>query len=140
MLTKRIINTGKAFYISNDFAMANILTNEVILQQYVLSPMSNGTWFRQNNSQTGTNYDRSRLNDLLIPQYMVIYWSALSNQNLRITDFDTISVYYDKYSPTDPTLIFSRGYSSIQLDSLSKELGDLVLQKQYPANILLANL
>ena len=141
MLTKRIINTGKAFYVSNDLGMVNIFTNETILQQYVLSQMSNGTWFIQSDVRMETNYDRIKLNDLLIPQYMVVNWSDLSNQMyLRVTDFDTISVYYDKYSPMDPTLIFSRGYSSIQLDCLSKELGDLILQEQYPANVLLANL
>ena len=141
MLTKRIINTGKAFYVSNNLKMMNTITNETILQQYVLSHMSNGTWFVQDDRCMQTNYDPIKLNDLLIPQYMCVNWTNLSNQTyLHETDFDTISVYYDKYSPTDPTLIFSRGYSSIQLDCLSKELGDLVLQEQYAANILLADL
>lgn len=138
MLTKRIVNTGKAFYVSKDLDVMNSSTNETILYGYVSSPMSNGVWFTQRDISMNPNYNTIKLNNLLIPQYMVVNWSNLSNQIcLRVTDFDTISVYYDKYSPADPTLILSRGYSSIQLDYLSKELGDLVLKEQYPADILL---
>ena len=141
MLTKRIVNTGKAFYVSNNLEMMNSSTDETILQGYVSSPMSNGMWFTKRDISMDPNYHTIKLNNLLIPQYMVVNWSNLSNQMyLRVTDFDTISVYYDKYSPMDPTLIFSRGYSSIQLDCLSKELGDLILQEQYPENVLLSNL
>lgn len=141
MLTRKIINLGKAFYVSNKLEILNHFKNETTLHRYVLSQMNNGTWFAQSDMRMETNCDWIKMNDLLIPQYMVINWSDLSDKiHLRITDFDTISVYYDKYSPLDPTLIFSRGYSSIQLDILSKELGDLILQEKYPANVLLADL
>lgn len=140
MLAKGIINTGKAFYVSNNLKMVNVTTNNTILQQYSFSFMSNGVWFTRNNRYMQTNYAQTHLNDLLIPQYMVVNWTDLSSQtSLSATDFDIISVYYDKYSSTDPTIIFSRGYSPIQLDCLSKELGDLVLKEQYTASFLFAD-
>ena len=135
MLTKRIINTGKAFYVSNNLQTLTFSANETIFQQYKFSRMNNGTWFTQTDLCMQTNYDSAQLYDLLIPQYMVANWSnLLSIKELHFIDFDTISVYYDRYSPADPALIFSRGYSPIQLDCLSKECGDLVLQEQYTAN------
>ena len=135
MLTKRIINTGKAFYVSNNLQTLTFSANETIFQQYKFSRMNNGTWFTQTDLCMQTNYDSAQLYDLLIPQYMVANWTnLLSIKELHIIDFDTISVYYDRYSPADPALIFSRGYSPIQLDCLSKEYGDLVLQEQYTAN------
>lgn len=140
MLTRRIINTGKAFYVSDNLQMPIFSANETMFQQYMSSRMKNGTWFTQNDLCMQTNYDSTQLYDLLLPQYMVVDWTnLLCMKELRIIDFDTISVYYDRYSP-DPILILSRGYSPIQLDYLSKERGDLVLQEQYPANFLLNDL
>ena len=141
MLTKRIINTGKAFYVSNHLQTLICSADETMFQQYKSSPMNNGTWFARNDLHMQTHYNSTQLYDLLIPQYMVVNWTDFFNmKKLNIMDFDTISVYYDKYSPTDPTLIFSRGYSPTQLDFLSQEYGDLLLQDQYPAVFLLDNL
>lgn len=141
MLTRRIINTGKAFYVSDNLQMPTFSANGTMFPQYKSSRMKNGTWFTQNDLCMQTHYDPTQLYDLLLPQYMVVHWTnLLCMKELHIIDFDTISVYYDRYYPTDPILILSRGYSPIQLDSLSKERGDLVLQGQYTANFLLNNL
>lgn len=146
MLTKRIINIGKAFYVSNKLQTLDISTNEILLRHYKFTRMSNGAWFTQNDVCMQKSCYLAQLYDvfydLLTPQYMVISWTSLpSVKCLRPTDFDTVTVYYDKYSPTDPILILSRGYSPKQLDKLSKKHGSfLVLQEQYPTELLLDDL
>ena len=140
MLTKNIVNTGKAFYISNNLSAIDSIIDATILQQYSILHMKNGAWLMLNDTYKRANCDKTRINDLLIPQYTVVNWSNLSMQkHLRFDGFDTISVYYDMYSPTDPTLIISRGYTPIQLNCLAKEYGDLVLQEQHTKNYLLAD-
>lgn len=137
MLTKRIINTGKAFYISNNLIQDDKITDLSILQQYNVSYVKNGNWFVSRNICKQSNRTITQIDDLLIPHYMVVNWSYLSAQTyLCIDDFDTISVYHDKYTPTDPTLILSRGYSSKQVDLLAREYGCLCFQERDTKNSL----
>lgn len=137
MLTKYIVNTGYAFYISEKLSPIG-KADAGILPQYNASCMKNGTWWKLQNPRKRANIPAS---NWLIPQYTVVNWSDLIRQkHLRIDDFDTVSVYYDKYSPADPHLIFSRGYTPAQIDSLAKEHGDVTLQVQCALNYLLADL
>ena len=127
MLTKRILNIGKACYISNILTFSEDINDIPIIQQYNVTNMKSGTWVTVRDDNRKAIRDKTPLNRLLLPQYCVIDWFNLSIQNhFPIHCFDTISVCYDQYFPFSPTLIFSRGYTSRQIYILSKRYGDLI--------------
>ena len=140
MLKKRILNIGKACYVSNALTLAENIDDVSIIQQYDIAQMKNGTWYTVRDDRIQTYCEKTQLNNLLLPHYCVTDWSDLSIQkHFPIHCFDTISIYYDKYSPFDPTIIFSRGYNPKQISILSKELGEIIYEGHYALNDLLAS-
>ncbi len=136
LLTEYLEKTGVAFYLSQKSPMTDRIFGEV-LAQYDAAPMQNGTWFRLKDAPSREPRKGSPANGLLIPQYLTIHWSSLILQkNFPVDGFDTVSRYYDRYSPTDPYLIFFRGLTPAQIDVLSKERGEFELQEQYPIDYL----
>ena len=140
MLTKRILNIGKACYISNALTLDENIDDASIIQRYKVTQMKNGTWYTVRDDRRQTDCEKTQLNNLLLPHYFVTDWSNLSIQkHFPIDFFDMISIYYDKYSPLDPTIIFSRGYTQKQIYILSKELGEIIYECHCDLSDLLAN-
>ena len=140
MLTKRILNIGKACYISNALTLAENIDDASIIQQYKVTQMKNGAWLTARDDCRGMKCDKTPLNHLLLPLYCVTDWSNLSIQkHFPINCFDMISIYFDKFSIFVPTLIFSRGYTPEQIYIKSKELGDLIYEGHCALNDLLAS-
>ena len=140
MLTKRIIGTDEAFYMSNNLLIANNVTDVTMFRQYNASRMKNGTWFVLQNTCEESNASAIEASDLLIPQYTLTNWSdLLAQKHLRIGDIDTISVYDNGYLPTNPILMLSRGYTSKQLYDIAQEHGNIKFLARIPINSLLSN-
>ncbi len=140
MLVKRIIDVGKAFYVSNKLMPTDRSLDTSAFQNYKISCMMNGSWFILQESGEQSVDDPSPLNDLLIPHYMIVWWSSLATRkNLHVGSFDTVSVYYNKFLPTDPNLILTRGFTPEQIDRLAAIHGHYDLQARYPKDYLMTD-
>jgi hypothetical protein len=138
LLTKKIHNVGNSMYISNKMLIENGITGEPHFDHFCLSSRKNGVVLQRKKDCGSLNYMVSSINDLLVPLSRSIGWSNLVEQEYwNIYTFDTLSVYYDSYDPTDPEIFFSRGYTPAQLASLAELYGDKECQLRYPLERLL---
>ena len=131
MLKHKIIDTGKAFYVCNNIKKVNKITTIDESGLYSKHHLSNGTFYVLPNAYNKVNSNISLIEKILLPHYIVLNWSDfVSNIELQLPVFDMLSIYFDRYSPSDPTMVFSCGYIPKQLDTLPM-IYDLVCQERY---------
>lgn len=131
MLKYKIIDTGKAFYICNNIKEVNKITSADESGLNLKHHLSNGTFYVLPDDYNKDSCNISLIDKILLPHYIVLNWSDFaSNTELQLPFFDTLSIYFDRYSPSDPTMVFSCGYVPKQLDALPM-IYDLICQKRY---------
>lgn len=135
LLDSKILDVGYMLYVSRNIEKANSFEMNDGFSQYTANLLSNGTLYKRkktiDNFEDFNNADDLILDRIVIPRYRVFNWSDLCYcKFFSISVCELISVYYDAYSPNDPTVVFSYGYSPNQLDDLPM-LYDLVCQERY---------
>ena len=142
LLGLRVLDGGYAYYICDQIKAFHGISSADNSNVYIENALSGGTLYVFNGNPDEFNYNfhlcnLSVLEKTLIPHYVVLNWSNLSEEKLSsLPFFDTISVYYDKYFPTDPTIVFSFQYTYSQLDDLPSLVG-LVCQERYNKDFLI---
>lgn len=134
-LKEKILRAGKAFYVSERLAPRSNLDKESVRQKYQISPMENGTFLTLSAPGKPEDDEIAPINDLLIPRYLVTDWRSLCDEHsFPLTRFDTLSVYYNKYFPTNPELLFSGRYTTPEIEDIAKERALTELQARYKFN------
>lgn len=135
LLDSKILGTGYMMYVSKKIETHNGFEGKNGFEQYTNSTLLNGTLCMRKGewANYGVLCDSidSVFYKMVIPQYRVFNWSDICNQkHFRVSASELVSVYYDKYSPNDPTVVFSYGYSCYQLNNLPILCG-LMCQERY---------
>lgn len=136
MLGTKILDSGYMLYVSeyidriNDFNMAENPG------QYTANELTNGTLYSYKGKIDELNNLNSSdvvFNKIKIPKYRVFSWSDLCVlRRFTLSIYEIISVCYDPYSPSDPMIVFSYGYTPDRLDILTMTtLGLSKWQKRY---------
>lgn len=133
-LESKILGVEYSFYISKKLLQSNATQPQ--LNTFSTTWHVNGIQYTSNSSFNEFNYhlseqELSSLGDLIMPSYGVYNWSDLCKTRKQYMKRpEMISIYYDKYSPTDPIVVFSSGYTPEDLDVLD-EVSDLSIQSRY---------
>lgn len=139
VLDSKILGVEYSFYMHNSIKALNSHYNCVESTNYRIKKLSNGIQyvfngdvleFESASNKPATVFFKS----ILIPAYRVFNWSDLCELKESFSEIpEMVSVYYDSHSPTDPTIVFSSGYTISQLDNLPM-LNDLRPWKHYQTN------
>lgn len=137
LLNWKVRDGGYAFYICSRIKAFNGISPTDDSITYVENKLCNGSLYQFNGELDDFNYrsnissSLSLLEKTLVPNYIVFNWTDLSEHKISsLPIYDTVSVYYDRYSPKDPTIVFSFNYTYQQLDNLPI-LYDLICQERY---------
>lgn len=136
LLGSNIFSPEYSFYISDIIDQGDITPTRLKEANYSATRYLNGVQYTYNYSLC--DFDRQAYDtiysvfyDKIIPSYGVFNWSYLCNLRKQcVVKPEKISIYYDVYSPTDPTIVFSSKISDQQLDCLPM-LFDLTIKERY---------
>lgn len=133
MLSTHILGVEYSFYVRNTIYSNN--KNILNSIDYTSIKLKNGYQYISNvclNEFDSKVRKKSEplLYNLLIPAYSVHNWSNLCNLKRCYAEKpEIISIYYDKFSPTDPTVIFSFGLKNYEIASLPMLTGNNLLKR-----------
>lgn len=135
LLEFKIVDIGHMFYVCNRIEMLNDLCITEVMQQYTVKELLNGKLYEHRSYDVCNcalkKSSISVFDKIRMPKYRVFNWSDLCKcERLYVSVDELISIYYDFYSPNDPTVVFSFGYTYEQIDSLPMLVG-LVCQERY---------
>lgn len=125
LLDSKILDSGYMVYVSGKIEEKSGLENKNDCNKYTIARLSNGVLYTLNDTvveQEGLNQlSKLIFDNILIPRYRMIQWSALCiNKVFSLSASELVSVYYNKYSVYNPTIVFSYGYNAAQLDEIFK--------------------
>lgn len=123
LLDSKILDVGYMVYVSKNIEKANSFDINVALSQYIINSLSNGALYEHKGTidklEDSNKVDDLLFNELIIPRYRVFNWSDICKRKcFSISVCELVSIYYDAYSPNDPTIVFSYGYNHNELDNL----------------------
>lgn len=120
-LNSKILGAEYSVYINNSMQQANKYIAPQISDYYTAVNLSNGVQYTSNVDLKEFSIEPvlEYFNNITIPAYEVSHWSALWGCKERYyIKPEMISVYHDKYDPTNPTIVFSSHYSPDEIDNL----------------------
>lgn len=142
LIESKVLDIGYAFYCNHSIENINNFHISEDLHQYDVNELLNGTLYVYEGRfeeyiSSLKKIPFSAFDNIRMPKYRVFDWSNLClRKNLIASADELISIYYDRYSPNDPVVIFSYGYDYSEVLKLPVLNYELCIDRFFVKEIL----